>query len=337
MVKSRRPTGKKKAQKQVPQQRSMAQSRAVLKQRVPRLLQTLDRAAIEWANLLMDPCNGRLTYACYPVGGSGTVLMRLEADSILWSGGTETAGYTAFFPGLGVATANFTALTSDTATSTLTRNASISPGDGFLAVNAFSLRAIAACTQLMYPGSELNRAGVVSIGVAPAGGFINGLTTGEGGGNAGGSAQSYRILTQHVERVPATMLECKWFPGDEDSQPTSYVNRPAAWAPLLNGRNAIVASASGFPVGTGIRIRNVAIYELSLNSNQTSGQVQAVTPPASNNNTGHVIKALYDKDPQWYIDSAAKLVSGARTAMSYARAGVKAAGTVVNGLALLAA
>lgn len=320
-----------------PAQAPTQRQRALLKARVPRLMATLDRAAVEWAALLNDPCNARLTYACYPVGDSNSILMRVESDTILFSGSTETAGQMVFVPGLGIALTNLTPATSDTSGSTLTRNASISPGEGFIAANAASLRCVAACTQVTYPGTELNRSGVVGIGLTGAGNFLSNLTTGEGGGNANASAQTLRILTQHVERMPSTMVECKWFPGDGDAESFNYALRPAAWGQALNGRNAIAVSASGFPVSTGIRIRNVAVYELALLSSVASGQVQALAPPVSSSTTGSVLRFLYSKDPQWYLESAAKLAAGARTAISYVRAGVKAAGMAANGLALLAA
>jgi len=263
--------------------------------------------------------------------------MRLEADAILFSGATETGGLAAFVPGLGLGLASGTAIIGDTAASTITIAGGITPGAGFLASNGYSLRAVAACTQVCYPGTELNRSGIIGIGVMSAGTLIPNMTTADGGGNAVASPQALRIACQHVERMPATMVEARWFPGDEDANPYNYASRPTAWAQALNGRNAIVVSASGFPVSTGIRIRNVAVYEISLGSSTTTGQVQSISAPRSINTSGHVLKFLADKDPQWYLHTAQKIGRAIGSVIDYAATGMKAAGTAVNGLALLAA
>jgi hypothetical protein len=263
--------------------------------------------------------------------------MRLEADLIIGTGATDTACVAAFIPGLGLALNNTVGMATDASGSTFSIAGGLTPGAAFLAANGMAIRAVAACTQVTYPGTELNRSGVVSIGVMSAGTLINNIITGEGGGNVGTTPAGVRIATQHVQRMPQEKMECKWFPGDEDANPSSYINRPTAYAQQLNGRNAIVLSASGFPTAVGIRVRNVGVYEISLGSSANTGQVQAVTPPRSSNTAGNVLKFLADKDPQWYLDAANKVGSVIGSIIDYAATGVKAAGTAVNALALIAA
>lgn len=297
-----------------------------------------DRAALEWAMLLRDPCNAKLTYPCYPGGTGGTVLIRLEADSIIANGATETAAFGAFIPGIGASLANATPQTSDTAPGSLLQaNANIQPGATFISANANALKCVAACVQLSYPGSELNRAGIVGIGVVPATTTVNALATASGGGNINSSAQAARIACQHVERMPAGVVECKWFPGEADASEISMLNYPTSYGSLFNGRNAILWTASGFPVSTGVRVRCVAVYEVSLQSTTASGQVQAVAPPVSSNTPAQILRAMAHKDPQWYIESATKAGRAIGTAISYAAQGAKAAGAFVNGVALMMA
>lgn len=309
--------------------------RSVIVQRVPRLAAMLDRAAVEWAQLLMDPCNAKLAYPCYPSGSGSTVLMRLEADSIIASGATETASFGSWIPGLGIQLQNTTPQTSDTLGSLITPG-SLQPGDTFLKASATAVRCVAACLQITYPGSESSRAGVVGIGLVPAETFAYNTTTASGGSNINGTAQSQRVMCQHVERMPATVLEIKWVPGEADTTSYGYPY-PTLYSQQFAGRNALAWSASGFPVNTGIRVRTVAVYEMSLTSTAASGSVQSVVPATSVTPMATILKALSDKDPQWYLSTALKTARTVGSIISYASQGVKAAGLAVNGLALMAA
>lgn len=322
---------KQKAKQQAPKQLVMARPRI----RVPSL-QGLDRPALEWAHLLADPCNAKLVYPCYPSGNGGTVLVRFENDQVVANGATEVAAFGVWAPGFGLSTTNVTAQTSDTLGSLLTPSTLVAPGDTFLKNNGNAVRCVAACLQISYPGSELNRAGIVGIGVAPADTAILNLPTAAGGGNINATAQGYRVASQHVERMPQSIVECKWFPGEADQTAYSYPY-PTAYAPGLQGRNAIIWSASGFPVSTGVRIRMVAVYEINLFSNAGIPSVQAIAPPVSAFQTSHVLRYLASKDPQWYLDTAGKVARVIGNVISYASQGFKAAGAAVNGLALMAA
>lgn len=302
-----------------------------------RVMMGLDRAAADWAALLEDPCSAKLVYPCYPSGNGGTVLMRVEADSIYGGGATETAGFGAWVPGYGLFFGNSTPAPLDTTSSLLGTNTNFQPGDTFLKTNCGSIRCVAACLQMSYPGSELSRAGVVGIGVAPADSFITNLPTAVGGANNASSAQVFRITCQHVQRMPQDVMECKWFPGETDQGAYSAVYPAATFAQGLAGRNAIVWSASGFPVSTGIRIRTVAVYEVSLISTLSSGQVQSVAPPTSAFQTSHVLRYLAGKDPQWYLHKARQIAQTIGSVVSYASQGAKAAGYAINGIPLLMA
>lgn len=294
----------------------------------------LDAAAIQWAKLLVDPCNSNLVHGCYPTGVGGTILMRVENDQIIANGATEVATFGGWVPGYGLACMNSTPQTSDTLGSLVTPTILLGPADAYLKTNANSVRCVAACMQISYPGSELNRAGVVAIGVGPADQVSTQLPTAAGGNNLNGSPQLYRTISQHVQRMPQDIVECRWFPGEADQTPYDP-QYPTLYAQNFAGRNAILFSASGFPVSTGIRVRMVAVYEISLVG--ATGSVQAVAAPVSNNLPNQVLKFLADKDPQWYLGAAMKAGKTLGSIISYASQGAKAAGYAVNGLALLAA
>jgi len=296
----------------------------------------LDQSARKWAALLDDPCNAELVHGCFPSGNGGSVLMRFETDQIVANGATEVAAFGAWAPGYGLNFVNATALTSDTLGSLLNPSTLVGPGDAYLKTNGDGVRCVAACLQMSYPGSELTRAGVVSIGLAPADAIATNLPTASGGGNANATAQNNRILCQHVQRMPQDVMECKWFPGDEDL--TAYDPAyPTLYGQNLGGRNAIYWSASGFPVSTGVRIRMVAVYELSLNATTSTPFVKALVPPVSNYLPNQVFKAMHDVDPLWYLTAAKTAGTVLGSVISYISQGTKAAGTLANGIGLIMA
>jgi hypothetical protein len=318
-----------------PQQQGVKPVKAVVRaaQRVSAPV-SLDKAAVEWAALLKDPCNARLVYPCYPNGTGSTVLMRLESDTIVANSATEVAAFGYFVPGLGLHLQNSTPLTSDTLGSNTLSISALCPGATFLGTNVTSQRAVAACVQISYPGTELNRSGIVGMGVVPADLARTSASSTIGGGAFNASAASVRTACQHVERMPSTLVECKWFPGERDAESFDPQVFPSAeQGPGMVGRNAIAWSCSGFPVSTGIRVRTVVVYELSFG---TGGNVQGVVPPPSVANTSSILRALYNKDPQWYIDSAVKIAKGVSATISYARQGAKLAGQVMSGIGMLA-
>lgn len=294
----------------------------------------LDRPALDWATLLTDPCNAKLVYPCFPSGNGSTVLMRVEADAVIFASATATAGFGMWIPGVGLALTNNAILNSDTAGALLDTNTLIAPGDAFLKSRCSGFRAVAGCLQIMYPGTELDRSGIVGIGIVDAGMYQRSTAVIAGGNAEVLSAGLVRTSCQHTERMPATLVECKWFPGEADfsSYPGLY---PVEYARDFSGHNAIQFSISGMQAASGVRIRTVCVYEVAFSS--FNGQVTSVAPPVSTSTTSNVLKFLADKDPQWYLETARKAGNAVSSIVSYARMGYKAAGMAVNGLALLAA
>nr|WRQ64925.1 hypothetical protein [Sobelivirales sp.] len=305
------------------------------KQVVARVRSALDNHAVAWARLLNDPCNAPLTYPCFSSAGGGSVLLRLEWDQLLGNAAGETASFYAWIPGLGLGLVNDVGLTSDTFGAKFT--SANSAGSSWLPASAGSVRCVAACVQLMYPGSELDRSGIVSMGVIPAETLIINSAAAAGGGGMATSASAVRTICAHTERTPSTMVEAKWYPGEGDEEPVPGTV-PTLWAPTLAGRNAIIFSASGLKAAVGIRMRQVAIFEISLYSAAgIVGSVQSAVPPASMNTAAQVLRTMFTRDAQWWLETAAKTSRALTNTISYAAAGAKAAGMAVNGLAIMAA
>lgn len=270
----------------------------------------LDKAAVEWMRLLDDPCSGKLVYPCYPNGSGGSVLVRVEADSILWNGATDTCGFGLWVPGAGMNFVNSVSLVNDGTVAEYARFDAVTAGYSFLTGQGASYRPVAACLQLSYPGSELTRAGVASFGVIDATSEIGNLPLANGGRGTTFPANAARVACQHVQRMPQDVMEIKWFPGEEDMRTKScdVLATDTNWAQRVAGCNGIRYTASGFPINTGIRVRTVCIYECTLDT-ANAGVVNSLRPSVSLSTPNSILKYMSDKDPQWYL-SAAKRTAG---------------------------
>lgn len=214
----------------------------------------MDTAAAKYAALLADPCNGDLVAG--PFGdGSGGLVCRFEKEYIINSSSTDTAAAFIFHPATGMVAWQTTPLLTDTDPIALTvpTTASSHVGQAFLQSAAGWFRPIAACLQVYYPGSELSRAGVVSLGRYPAE-IANDTTV---------AVANLRTQANYVMRTPADVAEILWRPteadllGREPVQAGSY----SLTAMTANNTTTLVATGAGLPVSTGLRIRVVAVFE----------------------------------------------------------------------------
>lgn len=272
----------------------------------------LDRAAKEWARLMMDPCSAPLVPPCYSTGCGSAMLIRSEYDYITATGAV-TATVAVFVPGLNAVAAETAGFVTDTTAVTLSLQSGAAPSGAWLDANAGSVRCVAARAEVSYPGTELTRSGIIGLGLMDGGAFYQNLPITEGGSNVGITPAQARRMCQHVERMPSTMAAVNWAPGATDENPDTTLLDDTR-AQKLEGRNALVVTASGFPVNTGLRIRFVAVYEITLLSNSI-GVVNTVDPPTSRNTPGQILKAMYDSRPGWVIEPGQ-----AATHMSYTAA-----------------
>jgi len=257
------------------------------------LLAGLDEPAKAWARLIADPCNAPLASPCYPTSSGGS-LIRVERDTIMSTSSTSTAGACIFTPALfdnTGASSLCSVATIDTATDNgnnpFSNQYGYQPGNGNVSWD--TVRPVAACMQLMWPGSELNRQGVVSLAVVPTAAVYQ--------GTGGVSVQSLRQASPVVTRMPDSVVEVKWRPGEADNQFSATqiadVNIESA------GRNSLLATWSGIPVSTGIRVRMVVVYEVTFVA--SSGYVTSVTTtsaPSSKNSINDIFHAL-DRAGEW--------------------------------------
>lgn len=285
------------------------------KAKLPRSIQTgLDAAAAAYAELLVNPCSGPLVNG--PFGdGTGGFMVRVETDQIFNYGTTETASALVFCPSLGTSFVSSVALTSDTTAITWAASPAATPGYTFMLANAAEFRCLSACLQVYWPGSELNRAGIASVGQQTAY-VIEGSP----------STSALRSLNQYSERTPDDYLEIKWRPNNYDLQysPAATIGVTPTNLQDIGKRSALVASVGGIPVSTGIRYRIVAVYEWIPSG---SGLVAPNKTNAKSRNTFEQVINYLDRTGDWMYHGA---MSASKAGYSLMR-GMQAAGRLAYG------
>jgi len=266
----------------------------------------LNPAMDNYASLLSNPCRGPLVHA--PGSHEGGQISRFETDQIIGNGATDTCGAILWSPGAINATTNSGLLdfvtTGDSVSLTM-GSRTYAPGYTFLQTNASSYRCLAACLQIYWPGTELNRAGIVS-GAQANYGFIDPL-------GPSTTVANLRGVSPVVERMPTDYFEIKWAPNAADNlfrtPGGSAANRPE------DGHASLLVMWAGLPVATGVRVRMVVVVEWrpKLIGQVLGGNLADYTE----GNTFQVRRALDKIDPDWWHkagQAAAKFLSGATVA-----------------------
>lgn len=245
-------------------------------------------AAKRYAQLLADPCNAPLVNS--PIGdGRGGNTVRFETDFVIGNGATNTGTAVAWVPNSPGVWVNDVALTTDFTNFAWTTSPNPAPGGAFVTAQATQFRCISGCVQVYWPGSELNRQGIISL--SHTGGEIMTLTA--------NTTSALRINATYVARTPAGFAEIVWRPNEYDT----LFSEPVAEVATVNQRkkSAIVVTAAGLPVNTGIRIRIVAVYEYIPDI--TSGMKLAASGAPSGVTLGTVLGML-DRTGDWMYNAA---------------------------------
>lgn len=275
---------------------------------------SLSDAGIRYARLLADPCNGDLVAG--PFGdGLGGMVARFEKEYVINNSATDTAAFITFEPISCCVRINNAPLTSDTdvitSVSLLTQSW---PGYDFLFANASHVRPLAACMQLYWPGSELNRQGICSLGRYPA----------EFHNDANLTVARLRTQANYIKRTPADCFEIIWRPTEADLEGRELSATPA----VFTGSTALVGTATGIPVSTGIRVRIVAVYEWMPDPASGFKNTVVVTPRPHRLAD---ILAFLDRTGDWMSGTA----TAAGKAMSSLAGGVGSIMALGNGAARL--
>jgi hypothetical protein len=292
---------------------------------VPRPL-GLNLDAARYARLLADPCNGDLVSG--PFGdGSGGMVARFEQEYLVQAGSGSTALAFAFNPALGNWCSTSTVTMGDATNIVWTTNASVAlaPGYTFLQANASSYRPLAACMQVYWTGTELNRQGMVSLGR-----FSNEVLD-----DTTLSVGLVRAASSYVERTPASMMEMIWRPQEFDTlfrNPASTgLPSPAQGGSANANTTCMVATGSGLPADAPLRIRVVVVYEWMpdpLSGFRTTVPIRGVAPTR----LGDILAAL-DRTGDWMSGTA----HSAGKALSSLAHGVASIASLTNGAGRLGA
>lgn len=243
-------------------------------------------------------------------------MSRFERDIVINNTATDVGAALAFIPGLAQAQISSAPITNDTGVITFTPLTSTDvPGFSFLTTNAGQFRCLAACIQVYWPGSELNRQGIVSLGQFPADIVTDAVV----------ATSDIRTASPYVERMPEGMCELKW-------RPTAYettwqrANNVVDTATDWDKYTAITLTAAGIPVSTGVRVRMVAVYEWIPKPGTGSGLTTIHRTTVKTGSLSNIIAAL-DRTGDWMYNGAMK----AGHALASMARGVGAIASVTNG------
>lgn len=267
----------------------------------------LDQASRDYAALLADPCNAQLTRTVWP-GAGGSFVSRFETDFIMVNDAISTGGALVYSPGFGAgpnaSLGNSVACATDTTGFNLTAPQP-APGTSFLAtVDLF--RPVAACAEIYWPGTELNRSGIVALGVVDTTVttvFSTGLNC---------TLAKLRSFCQHTERMPVDKATVNWRPGASDSDAAG-----SSTTISTGGRMSLLLVASGFPINTGVRIRIVVAMEWWPQPG--TGFVSSV-PKSVTTYTANDVLTYLDRTGNWLFNTYKRyspIVNNVARAVSY--------------------
>jgi hypothetical protein len=229
----------------------------------------LDRAAMDYAALLSDPCDGPLVRPVMAGSGQGSII-RLRDTYTLAGSSVLTAGFFEYRPttctlvlaqGLNGATGvSATSVTGTAAT--------------YLSANAVQYRCIASCMKVFNLNPEQGRAGVLGVANAATGFFNVGNTN---------SAAIALAEIPDVFRAPEG-VEIIWTPQAGDELFGSNVGGVMVGAYL--GDVGVAGTA-----GAGYMIAVTSVYEIITKSFQ--GLVLSPSPPPSSATFEQVLRAVW--------------------------------------------
>lgn len=263
-------------------------------------------------NMVIDPCNSKITPTAYR-GQDGFV--QRFARTNFFTTTTETCFMYVFYPAYNSMYLTSIALPSS-GIAPITYNIA-GPGQTFLLANSDAQRPIAACAEVDYTGTELNRQGMLYMGSVKASIFSNNVTV-----------DQITALIGHPRRVPDSTTSVKWIPSpvDEEYWPTG-----AAVPEAPGDRNVIVVIGTGFTSPVSFQFTTTLITEWQ--PNQGLG-IAANTPNTADAPAGmERVRTNLSRAGNWWISAAHTVESGYQTA----KAVYNATRGVRQGLAMLTA
>jgi len=243
-----------------------------------------DLACMEYANLLIDPCNAKIVRPLYDSPSEG---FQVRLRTITFVGGnSETAGTVIFNPVVNAYIQNGAALASTTFT--VASNTAF----GFLvsgstAPSNVSYRCSAACMKVITNASEMNRAGICYFGNCAGELAIPGSSM---------TVATIQSALPNSQRTPQSSTEIVWLPteGSSDTWATT-ISTGAIWSGEVD---CLAFAYSGDAAAAGFTVELTAVYEVQYSAagpiGFTSGIVNAISKPPSRNSLKDALGLFYD-------------------------------------------
>lgn len=243
----------------------------------------LDKHALAYARLLEDPCRADLTYPVYSAGTAG-YLTRVKQVVLLGGNSGAADGYTAFVPGGDADVTDMYGMWHHgwSAGGGALGVIAGATGPSFLRSTAVgSYRPIAGCLKVHYTGSELNRAGMISVGI------VNQLQL-AAGETILNPITAFVPSSAKTVRLGSEPHEVRWVPTNATDQAFSSSTQPAAGG-TFSFSTVVYVMAQGVPPGT-CSVECDFVYEWQPDT--TQGMEHTVEAPRSANTLADVLRVL---------------------------------------------
>jgi len=216
----------------------------------------LDAGAMAWARLLDDPCGAPLARPCYGLSASGT-LTRVKQIVLLGGNTGAVDGFTFFQPTgrvdlttSGCMVGHGYSITTGGALGVITGAA----GPSFLSSTMVgSYRPVAGCIKALYTGTELNRSGIISVGIWTENQLPVGSTP---------SATAYTLSLGALDRARTgeRQHEVKWVPAMPYDQ-VYAANASGAMGGVYANATVIWVAGYNVPAGS-VSVEIDFVYEI---------------------------------------------------------------------------
>lgn len=282
MAKSKRSASKK-------QQGNQQAAKTGRKRRVQSIRAGLDKAALDYARLLEDPCRADLVRPTYNFGSSGYLARVKQIVAIGGNSGAVDA-YTAFAPANDAdnATSSGSMWHHGYSTTTGGTLGTLTGANGpawLRSSNVGYYRPVAGCLKVHYTGSELSRSGLISLGLAPGLALAAGET---GVGSVSGIVPS----TAKTVRLGSEPHEVRWLPLSSDDQIFAASDQPTTGGYSVLGSSVVYVLAQGVPAGT-VNVEVDFVYEWVPDMAYASSSMEvSISPPPSRNTLADVLRFL---------------------------------------------
>lgn len=243
----------------------------------------LDKDAKAWIRLLEDPCNAPMVQPCYPGTGTGYFSrcryeLNVPAEARDW--------IFEFHPGTSVNGTSLGAWSWSNTSGGALGNATADSMGGFIASGAVGrYRAVAACLQVVYTGSELNRSGVVGVSSDQGVTFVNTQPI-------GATVPQYMTTMAHTERLGQRAIEYRWVPGPGDELFSAAGGTGEELTSTSVGSSMTLAINNMYPGST--KVYAVVVWEWQPAQEILQGMIPQAKLPSSANNLNQVLHAIGD-------------------------------------------